>query len=232
MPITISGSTGIAGVDGSASTPAVQGTDTNTGIFFPAADTIAFGEGGSEVMRIDSSGNVGIGTTSPDALLTVNTVASFGAGAVGAPSIAAKGDLNTGIYFSAADTLDFSTAGTQRGQFDSSGNFKFNSGYCSVATGYGCRAWVNFNGTGTVAIRGSGNVTSITDNGTGDYTVNFTSAMPDANYSISGATSRTNYCFVINDATAPAVGSVRIGIYDASTAALTDRAYVCVNIHR
>jgi hypothetical protein len=45
------------------------------------------------------------------------------------------------------------------------------------------RAWVNFNGTGTVAIRASFNVTSITDNGTGDYTVNFTTAMPDANYS-------------------------------------------------
>jgi hypothetical protein len=45
-----------------------------------------------------------------------------------------------------------------------------------------CRAWVNFNGTGTVAIRGSFNVSSITDNGTGDYTVNFTNAMPDANY--------------------------------------------------
>jgi hypothetical protein len=45
-----------------------------------------------------------------------------------------------------------------------------------------CRAWVNFNGTGTVAIRASGNVSSITDNGTGDYTVNFTTAMPDANY--------------------------------------------------
>jgi uncharacterized protein (AIM24 family) len=49
---------------------------------------------------------------------------------------------------------------------------------------YGVRAWVNFNGTGTVAIRGSGNVSSITDNGTGDYTVNFTTAMPDANYAI------------------------------------------------
>jgi hypothetical protein len=48
---------------------------------------------------------------------------------------------------------------------------------------YAARAWVNFNGTGTVAIRASGNVTSITDNGTGDYTVNFTTAMSDANYS-------------------------------------------------
>jgi hypothetical protein len=50
------------------------------------------------------------------------------------------------------------------------------------APGYMARAWVNFNGTGTVAIRAAGNVSSITDNGTGDYTVNFTTAMPDANY--------------------------------------------------
>jgi hypothetical protein len=47
---------------------------------------------------------------------------------------------------------------------------------------YACRAWVNFNGTGTVAIRASGNVSSITDNGVGQYTVNFTTAMSDANY--------------------------------------------------
>ena len=50
------------------------------------------------------------------------------------------------------------------------------------APSYSARAWVNFNGTGTVAIRDSGNVSSITDNGTGDYTVNFTTAMSDANY--------------------------------------------------
>ena len=52
---------------------------------------------------------------------------------------------------------------------------------------FACRAWVNFDGTGTVAIRASGNVSSITDNGTGDYTVNFTTAMPDANYAMSGS---------------------------------------------
>ena len=49
---------------------------------------------------------------------------------------------------------------------------------------YACRAWVNFNGTGTVAIRASGNVSSITDNGTGNYTINFTTAMPDVNYGV------------------------------------------------
>jgi len=51
---------------------------------------------------------------------------------------------------------------------------------------YACRAWVNFNGTGTVAIRASGNVTSITDNGVGDFTINFTTAMPDINYAVIG----------------------------------------------
>jgi len=48
-----------------------------------------------------------------------------------------------------------------------------------------CKAWVNFKGTGTVTIRDSFNVSSITDNGTGDYTINFTTAMPNANYCIS-----------------------------------------------
>ena len=48
---------------------------------------------------------------------------------------------------------------------------------------YACRAWVNFDGTGTVSIRASGNVSSVTRNGTGDYTINFTTAMPDGNYS-------------------------------------------------
>ena len=53
----------------------------------------------------------------------------------------------------------------------------------SMQTGQqACKAWVNFNGTGTVAIRAGYNVSSITDNGTGDYTVSFTTEMPDANY--------------------------------------------------
>ena len=67
---------------------------------------------------------------------------------------------------------------------DGSGGFQMNSGYGSFATAYGCRAWVNFNGTGTVAIRASGNVSSITDRGVGQYTVNLTIAMPDANYAV------------------------------------------------
>lgn len=61
---------------------------------------------------------------------------------------------------------------------------KLDGAQTGTAPIYGARAWVNFNGTGTVAIRASGNVSSITDNGTGDYTVNFSTAMPDASYSV------------------------------------------------
>ena len=76
MTVTINGTTGIAGTNGSAGTPAVQGEDTNTGIFFPAADTVAVATAGTERLRVDSSGNVGIGTTSPQAYsgYTVATV--------------------------------------------------------------------------------------------------------------------------------------------------------------
>ena len=73
MSLILNGTDGLSDVDGSASTPAIRGTDTNTGIFFPAADTIAFAEGGAEVVRIDSSGNVGIGTSSPDSKLHVKS---------------------------------------------------------------------------------------------------------------------------------------------------------------
>lgn len=70
-----------------------------------------------------------------------------------------------------------------------SGILSFGSGYGSAAPAYGCRAWVNFNGTGTAAISASGNVTSITDGGVGIFTVNFTTSLSDANYSVVATTS-------------------------------------------
>jgi len=69
---------------------------------------------------------------------------------------------------------------------NASGVLQMNSGYGSNAAAYGCRAWVNFNGSGTVAIRDSGNVSSITDHAVGQFTVNFTTAMPDVNYTSVG----------------------------------------------
>jgi hypothetical protein len=77
-----------------------------------------------------------------------------------------------------------------------------------------CRAWVNFNGTGTVAIRASFNVGSITDNGTGDFTVNFTTALADANYSVvSAGSQQANDCISISSSAAPTTSAVRIQGY-------------------
>ena len=168
------------------------------------------------VIQPDNSGSLVLQTNSGTTALTIDTSqrAAFVAGTAAAPAITTTGDTNTGIFFSAADTIDFAEGGAACGQFDSSANFKFNSGYGSVATAYGCRAWVNFNGTGTVAIRASGNVSSITDNGTGDYTVNFTTAMPDANYCISGTSSSnlTNNVrtIAVTEAALPTTSSVRV----------------------
>ena len=100
---------------------------------------------------------------------------------------------------------------------------------------YACRAWANFNGTGTVAIRASGNVTSITDNGVGDYTVNFITSMHDANYCVIGSQKVANDTS-LSAQEAPvlpfstAVGSCRIHCND--DAVLTDSANVFVAIIR
>ena len=164
--------------------------------------------------------------------LVTTGVSTFAAGSAAAPSITTTGDTNTGIFFSAADTIDFTEGGAATGQFDSSGNFKFNSGYGSVATAFGCRAWVNFNGTGTVAIRASGNVSSITDNGTGDYTVNFTTAMPDANYCTAGIGNNTTALWtVLNTAFSPTTSALRIATYN-SVPALADSDNVGIIILR
>jgi hypothetical protein len=117
-----------------------------------------------------------------------------------------------------------------------SNNLLMNSGYGSDAVAYGCRAWVNFNGTGTVAIRASGNVSSITDNGTGDYTVNFTTAMPDINYSalfgawgnaLSSAFAAFEY-----SATTRTVNSIRFATVYSDPGVAYDGTYVSAAIFR
>ena len=80
------------------------------------------------------------------------------------------------------DTITIPSGATTTLTDGVSGDFKMNSGFGSIATAYGCRAWVNFNGTGTVAIRESGNVSSITDSSAGVYYINLATAMPDVNY--------------------------------------------------
>jgi hypothetical protein len=99
---------------------------------------------------------------------------------------------------------------------------------------YACRAWVNFNGTGTVAIRASGNVSSITDNGTGDYTVNFTTAMPDANYAYSHSYSNeVNVQHTIGFLESMTAGSLRIKHFSAGDSTkLADKAFVAISVFR
>jgi hypothetical protein len=98
-----------------------------------------------------------------------------------------------------------------------------------------CRAWVNFNGTGTVAIRASFNVTSITDNGTGDYTVNFTTAMPDANYSVSISgrqiAASNLYSSAVKTGTTPTASAVNI-VSIAATGNAGDSDFIYVAIFR
>ena len=94
------------------------------------------------------------------------------------------------------------------------------------------KAWVNFNGTGTVAIRASLNVSSITDNGTGDYTVNFTTALADANYSVSGLAARgTDETFIGRISATPTTTALRFLAFDRS-GNLVDSLYSNVAVFR
>jgi hypothetical protein len=149
------------------------------------------------------------------------------------PVISFTGDTNTGIGRSAADTIDLITNGNSRFRIESTGQIKavyesqvgtdYNT---TLHNGYFCRAWANFDGTlsGPITPRASGNVSSITDNGTGDYTVNFTTAMPDINYSIFGScigsgssTAYNNYTAGANVATPKLTGSIRFTTIQSGT---------------
>jgi len=262
----------------------------------------------------DSSNELKIQTDGTDAIsidgsqvVTFAAPIVFPAGTASTPAITTTGDTNTGIFFPGADRIGFAEGGAQCGEFDASGNFQFNSGYGSVATAYGCRAWVNFNGAGTLTgtysqsgttitvtitshglsqgksvyitfqsgtasaeaftvtsvtnanvfvvtsatsrttsgnctlatvIRASGNVSSITDNGTGDYTVNFTTAMPDANYAIV-TTGQRNSAGGITDtgiyggaASTLTTSTARISTLNGAATATEDLPVVCVAIFR
>jgi hypothetical protein len=168
------------------------------------------------------------------------------------PSITFENDSNTGIYRSADDTIDIVTNGVSRFRVEPTGQIKsvyestvgtdFNT---QLDNGYFCRAWVNFDGTGTFSpnpssgkIRASGNVSSITDNGTGDYAVNFTTAMPDENYSVTamvgeGVSGESNNYFIRmapSGTSNPNVNGFRFRT--ANTSILVDLAYILLAVFR
>ena len=186
-----------------------------------AGNAISF----TQAMTLDASGNLGIGTTSASARVhalgtgTSNVptiIANSNRSATNAGVFSMYGynastvekeyarlyaTIDTNTAGSEAGSMVFQTinAGTlaERARIDSSGQMSTTNAAGAVFKAYDARAWVNFNGTGTVAIRASGNLTSITDNGVGDYSVNYTTAMSNANYStnvtaVSTASGNTN----------------------------------------
>jgi len=144
----------------------VDATDASESTYQPllvGGSTVSLTTSGTSRVTVTAAGNVGIGTASPSNKLDV----------VGAASI--------------SSTISVGGAATMQSTASVAGNLSFNSGYGSAAVAYGCRAWVNFDGT-TATIRGSGNIASITRSSAGQYTITFSTAMPDANYCVNVAT--------------------------------------------
>ena len=185
---------------------------TTPGVVNTAGETIAttLSVTGATNLAV-SSGNVGIGVASPTFKLHIASsavTATYIAGAAvscnsnlftgtssynyGGIGVLTGDNTASGDVFMLGYTPGSGTASTPVVCWTSTGLLKFNSGYGSAATAYGCRAWVNFNGTGTPTIRASGNVSSITDVGVGDYTVNFTTAMVDTNYTVVTSAGRSS----------------------------------------
>jgi hypothetical protein len=236
MSVILDGNLGIT-------TPAetVQGALTTTGntiLGDATTDTLNVGAGG---LVKDASGNVGIGTASPVGKLDIisGTARMFFSNQSATAFFTAVNTTNTAYAPMAINgsELILKTGDAERARIDSSGNLLFNSGYGSVATAYGCRAWVNFNGTGTVAIRASGNVSSITDNGTGNYTINFTTAMPDANYAMTASgvytTTASDYKLTFYPVATPATTTtLQVRSTAASSDGAIDAVINCCSIFR
>lgn len=154
MPVIISGTTGVSGVDGSASSPAIEGADTDTGIFFPSNGVIGFTNDGTERMRIAANGNVGIGTNSPLARLDVvssdrKRIRATGAseegmilfqnGTTGTGTsngflVGIGGDSNAYLLNYHNSSTIFHTNNTERMRIDSSGNLLIGTS-ATVSTG-------------------------------------------------------------------------------------------------
>jgi hypothetical protein len=231
----------------------INATTTNGVVIQPdnSGSLVLQTNSGTTALTIDTSQNVGIGTTSPaykidvqsssDVISNIQSIGTIQSAMVRLVGRASSVDKEWNIVATGsglgADALRFvrgGWTGTPSMSIDSNDNLLFNSGYGSAGIAYGCRVWVNFNGTGTVAIRASGNVTSITDNGTGNYTVNFTTAMPNANYGVNtttGDSGNPGNQGRVSEAQEMATTSVRVRTYSA-TAVLTDQSFVGVSIFR
>ena len=151
-----------------------------------------------------------------------------------------SGDNDIGFINYAHDdnALLFGTNASTAATIDSSANLKFNSGFGSVGFAYGVRAWVVFDGNnGSITNSGNaeGNVSSVTRFGTGNYRVNFTNAMPDTEYTVTGSTVGNNYgtreTFLTGDGGLKTTGYVNVQVHDRGSS-FVDNNRVNVNVVR
>ena len=163
------------------------------------------GSSNETAITLAAAGNVGIGTILPwsQSKLDIQGTAIRIGGATSGSAIAytqyGSSATNAQNYLTGIDNGGyavyqgtFGNTATEQLRIASDGTLKFNSGFGSAGPAYACRAWVRFNGTGTVSILGGGNVSSITDRGVGLYTVNLTNPMPDTSYAVVGTANQTD----------------------------------------
>jgi hypothetical protein len=223
-------------------TIAAPNTNSDTTINLPTVT-------GGDFIVSNASGNVGIGTSSPARRLDVRGGIGMQVNEDGAGTkvITLRSDfagVGPAVNVTTNDPLLFLTNNTEQARITAAGLFQFNSGYGSVATAFGCRAWVNFNGTTSPGtIRGSGNVSSVTFVASGDYQINFATAMPDVNYSaVANCSSNRNFSpqgvmmFYTrsgsNDIVAPTTTNFRIATVRMSDGAVIEQVYVTVSVFR
>ena len=205
MSLILDGTNGLSDIDGSAATPAIRGTDANTGIFFPAADTIAFAEGGAEAMRIDSAGAVLAGTASSVGSSPTRFQSKGGAGGASPAagySIISGNDEVAGQFFitassensvqiaadpqnlRASSSLQFATDGSERARIDSSGNLLV--GKTSVDNNPGIALRPTGEG---YFVRSGADVLSVNRlSSDGQLVVFYQDTVPEGNISVSGTT--------------------------------------------
>lgn len=169
---------GVSGGGGGGSVFSVISASNSSGLTVEASngtDVALFGSG-------NTANALFYGTTEATGLIANSSSTTN-------PGLRKSDDLNTGIHWSASDQLDIVTGGESRfrvlstGQlqavYESSVGTDYNTTLNNI---YGARAWWNFNGEGTIAFRAGGNVSSLTDHGTGQYTITLATAMPDTDY--------------------------------------------------
>lgn len=234
------------GTDNSATVPAVTGSTagTSTGEYFPTTNQWAVSTNGTQAILVDASQNVGLGVT-PSAKLDVNgVVCALGgnsptggfnlrtvAGTI-TPRITNDASNATVIRAGASGaSVSFNNFANsaELAAIDSSGVLFFNSGYGSSAKAYGCRAWCQYNNS--QAIVGSANISSITVNGTGDIRLNFTTAMPDANFSAVASTNEDGGTAKFCNPTQPSTTTIRVVTYNI-VGATTNNTYNFVAVFR